>query len=295
MLTTLVLWSPENNGRILSMLSLVATPIGHLEDLSLRAARTLEAADIIACEDTRTTRKLVTLTQLQVRAKYLPYHDHNGARMRPVLIRALQEGKSVALVSDAGTPLVSDPGFKLVAACHEAGISVTSIPGPSAPIVGLSLAGLPSDKFVFQGFVPSATGAARRSISASVPLEMTQIWFESAKRLPATLQMMAELYGDRLAVVARELTKLHEEVRRAPLRELAESYAASGPPKGEIVLLIAGPDKNAAAADADDINALLSAALKRGTLKDAVQEVATITGQSRKSVYQQALALRQDT
>lgn len=275
------------------MLSLVATPIGHLDDLSLRAARTLEAADIIACEDTRTTRKLISLCQLNVTAKLLPYHDHNGEKMRPILLDALKEGRSVALVSDAGTPLISDPGFKLVAACHDADIIVTSIPGPSAPIVGLSLAGLPSDKFAFQGFVPAAAGAARRAISATVQLDMTQIWFDSAKRLPATLQIMAELYGNRLAVVARELTKLHEEIRRAPLSELAAHFAASGPPKGEIVLLIAGIDKSTNTPDAHDIELLLKAALERGTLKDAVQEVATITGQSRKSVYQTALALQQ--
>lgn len=274
------------------MLSLVATPIGHLDDLSLRAAKTLEAADIIACEDTRTTRKLISLCQLSVSAKLLPYHDHNGPKMRPVLIEAMQTGKSVALVSDAGTPLISDPGFKLVAACHEAGIAVTSIPGPSAPIVGLSLAGLPSDRFTFQGFVPSATGAARRAISASVQLEMTQIWFESAKRLPATLQLMLEIYGDRLAVITRELTKLHEEIKRAPLSELAAEFAASGPPKGEIVLLIAGPDENAEAASTETIEALLLEALSRQSLKNAVQEVATITGQSRKIIYQQALSLQ---
>ena len=274
------------------MLSLVATPIGHLDDLSLRAAKTLEAADIIACEDTRTTRKLISLCQLSVSAKLLPYHDHNGPKMRPVLIEAMQTGKSVALVSDAGTPLISDPGFKLVAACHEAGIAVTSIPGPSAPIVGLSLAGLPSDRFTFQGFVPSATGAARRAISASVQLEMTQIWFESAKRLPATLQLMLEIYGDRLAVITRELTKLHEEIKRAPLSELAAEFAVSGPPKGEIVLLIAGPAENAEAASTETIEALLLEALSRQSLKNAVQEVATITGQSRKIIYQQALSLQ---
>ncbi len=274
------------------MLSLVATPIGHLDDLSLRAAKTLEAADIIACEDTRTTRKLISLCQLSVSAKLLPYHDHNGPKMRPVLIEAMQTGKSVALVSDAGTPLISDPGFKLVAACHEAGIAVTAIPGPSAPIVGLSLAGLPSDRFTFQGFVPSATGAARRAISASVQLEMTQIWFESAKRLPATLQLMLEIYGDRLAVITRELTKLHEEIKRAPLSALAAEFAASGPPKGEIVLLIAGPDENAEAASTETIEALLLEALSRQSLKAAVQEVAAITGQSRKRIYQQALSLQ---
>lgn len=274
------------------MLTLVATPIGHLDDLSLRAAKTLETADIIACEDTRTTRKLISLCQLSVHAKLLAYHDHNGPKMRPVLIAAMQEGKTVVLVSDAGTPLVSDPGFKLVAACHDAGIPVTSIPGPSAPIVGLSLAGLPSDKFAFQGFVPSATGAARRAISETVQQNMTQIWFESAKRLPATLQLMSEIYGNRLAVIARELTKLHEEVIRAPLAELAAKFAVSGPPKGEIVLLIAGPDTGTSSAASEDIDELLKDALSRSSLKDAVQEVATITGQSRKTVYQQALAIQ---
>lgn len=274
------------------MLSLVATPIGHLDDLSLRAAKTLEAADIIACEDTRTTRKLISLCQLSVSAKLVPYHDHNGPKMRPFLIDAMQSGKSVSLVSDAGTPLISDPGFKLVAACHEAGITVTSIPGPSAPIVGLSLAGLPSDRFTFQGFVPSATGAARRAIAASVQLDMTQIWFESAKRLPATLQLMLDIYGNRLAVVTRELTKLHEEIKRAPLSELAAEFAASGPPKGEIVLFVSGPASDEEAASAENIEALLRDALSRQSLKDAVKEVAAITGQSRKVIYQQALALQ---
>ena len=274
------------------MLTIVATPIGHLDDLSVRAARTLETADIIACEDTRTTRKLISLCQLSVHAKLLAYHDHNGPKMRPVLIAAMQEGKTVALVSDAGTPLVSDPGFKLVAACHDAGIPVTSIPGPSAPIVGLSLAGLPSDKFAFQGFVPSATGAARRAISETVQQNMTHIWFESAKRLPATLQLMSDIYGNRLAVIARELTKLHEEVVRAPLTELAAKFAVSGPPKGEIVLLIAGPDAGTSSANSEDVDELLKDALSRASLKDAVQEVATITGQSRKIVYQQALAIQ---
>jgi len=274
------------------MLTIVATPIGHLDDLSVRAARTLETADVIACEDTRTTRKLISLCQLSVHAKLLAYHDHNGPKIRPVLIAAMQEGKTVALVSDAGTPLVSDPGFKLVAACHDAGIPVTSIPGPSAPIVGLSLAGLPSDKFAFQGFVPSATGAARRAISETVQQNMTHIWFESAKRLPATLQLMSDIYGNRLAVIARELTKLHEEVVRAPLTELAAKFAVSGPPKGEIVLLIAGPDAGTSSANSEDVDELLKDALSRSSLKDAVQEVATITGQSRKIVYQQALAIQ---
>lgn len=277
------------------MLSLVATPIGHLGDFSLRAARALEQADIIACEDTRITRKLITLCQLSVTAKLLAYHDHNGPRIRPQILAALKQGKQVALVSDAGTPLISDTGYKLVVACHEAGIPMTSIPGPSAPIVALSLAGLPSDRFVFQGFVPPTRTAARRVISASVRLDMTQIWFESARRLPATLQLMAQIYGNRLGVIARELTKLHEQIKRAPLSELAADFAASGPPKGEIVILIAGYDTRANLASTDDVALLLTAALARSSLKDAVQEVATVTGQSRNIIYHQALALQRST
>lgn len=274
------------------MLSLVATPIGHLDDLSLRAARTLEAADIIACEDTRMTKKLISLCQLQVNAQLWAYHDHNGPKMRPKLLAALTEGMQVALVSDAGTPLISDPGFKLVAACHEAGIQVTSIPGPSAPIVGLSLAGLPSDRFAFQGFVPSASGAARRAIAAAATLDMTQIWFDSPKRLLGTLLLMQDMLGDRMAVVARELTKLHEEVRRGTLSQLIAYYTASPPPKGEIVLLVAGFDRETNTPSAAEIEKLLIDALGRGSVKDAVQEVVSLTGGKRKEIYQQALAVQ---
>ena len=274
------------------MLSLVATPIGHLDDLSLRAARTLEAADIIACEDTRMTKKLISLCQLQIKAQLWAYHDHNGPRMRPKLLAALAEGKHVALVSDAGTPLISDPGYKLVAACHDADIQVTSVPGPSAPIVGLSLAGLPSDRFAFQGFVPSASGAARRAISATATLDMTQIWFESPKRLLASLTLMQDMLGDRMAVVARELTKLHEEVRRGLLSSLIAHYTASAPPKGEIVLLVAGFDKDNNLPSPADIDRLLREALTRGSVKDAVQEVVSLTGGKRKDIYQQALAVQ---
>ncbi|MGC6473670.1 MAG: 16S rRNA (cytidine(1402)-2'-O)-methyltransferase, partial [Candidatus Puniceispirillaceae bacterium] len=160
------------------MLKIVSTPIGNLGDLSPRAAEALQQVDIIACEDTRTTRKLITLCSLDIRAKLVAYHDHNGHEMRPRLLSSMQAGKQVALVSDAGTPLISDPGYKLVAACHKQGITVTAIPGPAAPLMALTISGLPTDRFTFQGFVPQKQTAARAQITESASLTMTQIWFE---------------------------------------------------------------------------------------------------------------------
>ena len=222
------------------MLTIVATPIGNLLDLPRRAVQAFADADIIACEDTRQTRKLLSLTGTSTKAQLLPYHDHNGAKMRPKLLTALHNGKKVVLVSDAGTPLISDPGYKLVAACHEDGIIVTSIPGPTAPIIALTMSGLPSDKFAFQGFVPAKKSAAAQALEASALLEITQIWFESARRLPTTLNLMQHAYGERLCVIARELTKLHEEIERGSLTDLAQKYQTTPPPRGEIVILVEG-------------------------------------------------------
>ena len=179
-------------------LVVIATPIGNLGDLSPREAEWLQKADILACEDTRMTRKLLTLTGLRKAAKFMPYHDYNGPTMRPKLLEALQSGKKIALVSDAGTPLVSDPGYKLVAACHDAGISVTAIPGPSAVLAGLAAAGLPSDRFLFAGFVPHGQKAAITAFREFANLSVTSIWFESPRRLGASLQIMHEVFGERL-------------------------------------------------------------------------------------------------
>ena len=227
------------------MLKIVSTPIGNLGDLSPRAAEALQQVDIIACEDTRTTRKLITLCSLDIRAKLVAYHDHNGHEMRPRLLSSMQAGKQVALVSDAGTPLISDPGYKLVAACHKQGITVTAIPGPAAPLMALTISGLPTDRFTFQGFVPQKQTAARAQITESASLTMTQIWFETPRRLAKTLALMADIYGDRLAVITRELTKLHETVEHDSLHSLAQKYAELDPPKGELVLLVNGADKSA--------------------------------------------------
>ena len=221
-------------------LAVIATPIGNLGDLSPRAAKILQNADILACEDTRVTRKLLSLTGLRTSAKFLPYHDHNGQLMRPKLLAAMNAGSLVALVSDAGTPLVSDPGYKLVAACHDAGINVVTVPGPSAVLAALSAAGLPSNRFLFAGFVPNSQKAASTVFREFTALPMTTIWFESPRRLGTTLQLMYAEFGDRLAVVARELTKIHESFHRDSLKVLKNFYAKSVTPKGEIVILING-------------------------------------------------------
>ncbi len=273
------------------MLTIVSTPIGHLGDLSPRAGQTLEEADIIACEDTRMTRKLISLCGLSVKADLLAYHDHNGAQMRPRLIAALKQGKRVALVSDAGTPLISDPGFKLVCECHQQKIQVTAAPGPSSPIVALSVSGLPSDKFIFHGFVPTKHKQARQQISQSAPLTVTQIWMEVPKRLAATLSLMHQIYGERQAVIARELTKLHEEIDKASLAQLADKYHHSPPPKGELIVLVSGAEQTDQQHTEDQINSLLYTAMQSGSVKDAVKEVEALSGWPRRQLYQMALVL----
>ena len=276
------------------MLTIVATPIGNLLDLPRRAVQAFAEADIIACEDTRQTRKLLSLTGTSTKAQLLPYHDHNGAKMRPKLITALHNGKKVVLVSDAGTPLISDPGYKLVAACHDDGIIVTSIPGPTAPIIALTMSGLPSDKFAFQGFVPPKKNAAAQALEASALLEMTQIWFESARRLPTTLSLMQHAYGERLCVIARELTKLHEEIERGPLTDLAQKYQTTLPPRGEIVILVEGASAFHHAVSDETIIALLSDALETQSVRDAVQQVEALTGAKKRHIYQIALTIHQE-
>ena len=276
------------------MLTIVATPIGNLLDLPRRAVQVFAEADIIACEDTRQTRKLLSLTGTSTKAQLLPYHDHNGAKMRPKLLTALHNGKKVVLVSDAGTPLISDPGYKLVAACHEDDIIVTSIPGPTAPIIALTMSGLPSDKFAFQGFVPAKKSAAAQALEASALLEITQIWFESARRLPTTLNLMQHAYGERLCVIARELTKLHEEIERGSLTDLAQKYQTTPPPRGEIVILVEGASAFHHAVSDETIIGLLSDALETQSVRDAVQQVEALTGAKKRHIYQIALTIHQE-
>ena len=271
-------------------LYLVATPIGNLGDISLRALETLAAADVIACEDSRVTRKLIE--HYGIATQLTPYHEHNAAEARPRLLARLADGQSVALVSDAGTPLISDPGYKLVRAACAAGHAVTAVPGASAVLTALSAACLPTDRFFFEGFLPPSQAARQRRIAALVSIPASLVLFESGPRLPAALADLASTLGSRDAAICRELTKLHEEIRRGPLDELARHYAAGGETRGEIVIVVAPP--RGGGKNADDIDELLRRALARVSVKDAVGEVAFATGRPRREVYQRALALTKD-
>ena len=275
-------------------LTIVATPIGNLGDFTPRAAATLAGADVIACEDTRTTRKLLRLTGTASTARMVPYHDHNGAEMRPWLLEQLEAGRRVALVSDAGTPLVSDPGYKLVAACRDAGITVVAVPGASAVLAALTVSGLPSDRFMFAGFLPAAEGARRSQITELAELTATTIWFETPARIARSLTDMADILGPRDAVIARELTKLHEEILRGTLDELAARLASGPALKGEIVLLVAGRSRDDEAMDDAQLAAMLRAELEGQRLRDAVKSVVEMTGLPRNRVYRLALELNGD-
>lgn len=271
-------------------LHIVATPIGNLGDITLRALETLAGADLIACEDTRVTRKL--LDRYGISTHLTPYHDHNAAQARPRLLQRLGEGAAIALVSDAGTPLISDPGFKLVRAARDAGYPVTALPGPSSVLAALALAGLPTDQFLFGGFLPPKQAARRARIDELARIPATLVLFETGPRLEATLADLAAGLGPREAALCRELTKLHEEVRGGDLAALAQDSSARET-RGEFVLVI-GPPQAAEQPGADDAAALLREALHRLSLKDAVAEVAAATGLPRREVYQQALALAKD-
>ena len=273
------------------MLIIISTPIGNLGDITQRAAHLLAQADIIACEDTRQTRKLLSLLSISSSAELWAYHDHNGAKVRPKLINVMKAGQQVALASDAGTPLISDPGYKLVTACLENDIPVTAAPGPTAPIVALTLSGLPSDRFSFQGFVPQKKKAARDALEESRLLTMTQIWFETPKRLAATLKMMAGIYGNRYCVIARELTKLHETLYRGMLADLAKQFEGAPILKGELVIVVDGADKHASQISIEKISELLRARMHKMSLRDAVEEVEDLSGLPRKQIYQLALSI----
>lgn len=271
-------------------LYLVATPIGNLGDVTLRALETLAAADLIACEDTRVTARL--LERYGIRTALTPYHDHNAAAARPRILARIRGGGAVALVSDAGTPLVSDPGYRLVRAAQDEGIAVTAIPGPSAVLAALAVAGLPTDRFFFEGFLPPKDAARRARIAELARVPATLVLFESGPRIAAALAALADGLGDRAAAVCRELTKLHEEVRRDGLVALARAYAAGGETRGELVVVIAPPETRAASAE--EIDELLRQALRTQTVKDAVGAVAAATGEPRAQVYRRALALAKE-
>jgi len=270
-------------------LHIVATPIGNLRDITLRALDVLAAADLIACEDTRITRRL--LDHYHITTALTPYHEHNAATARPKLLARLAEGAALALVSDAGTPLVSDPGFKLVRAAREAGHPVTALPGPSAALAALAVCGLPTDRFFFEGFLPPRSMPRRTRIAELKHLPATLVLFESGVRVADCLGDLAEGLGARAAAICRELTKLHEEVRRGSLDELAAHYAGDAETRGEFVLVIAPPESSANATAPADLDALLREALGRLSVKEAVAEIASVTGLPRREVYQRALAL----
>lgn len=271
-------------------LYLVATPIGNLGDISLRALATLAAADLIACEDTRVTRKLTE--RYGIATPLTAYHEHNSDEALPKILARLDEGQAVALVSDAGTPLVSDPGYRLVRAAVEADHNVTTVPGASSALAALSLSGLPNDRFFFEGFLPPKQAARQKRIGELASIPATLIVFETGPRLGSSLADLAAGLGAREAAVCRELTKLHEEIRRAPLQTLAEHYAGDAETRGEIVIVIAPPPERQTADS--DIDAMLREALARASVKDAVGEVASATGRARRDVYQRALELSKD-
>ncbi len=281
---------PIDAPKLAGGLYLLATPIGNLRDVTLRALEVLAAADVIACEDTRVTRKL--LDHYGITTPMTPYHEHNAGSARPKLLARLAEGASVALVSDAGTPLVSDPGYKLVRAAHDANYSVTVLPGASATLSALVVAGLPTDRFFFEGFLPAKEGQRRARIADLARIPATLVLFETGPRLARALDDLAEGFGAREAAICRELTKIHEEVRRGDLATLARDYAAAPEPRGEIVIVIAPPSEGQAALDTAAVDELLRRALGRASVKDAAEEVAAVTGRPRREIYQRALALK---
>lgn len=271
-------------------LYIVATPIGNARDITLRALDVMGGVSAIAAEDTRVTRRLLDIHGIKP-PELVRYDEHAAARARPGLMARLAAGEAVALATDAGTPLVSDPGFRLAEAAIEAGHKVIPVPGASAPLAALALAGLPSDRFLFAGFPPNKSGQRKTWLRELANVPATLIFFESVKRLAGSLADMAAVLGDRPACVAREITKLHEEARRGDLAELAAHYAEAGPPKGEATVVV-GPPAPAAAPEAADIDALLGQLLAEMSVKDAARAAAEATGLSRGDLYQRALAMK---
>ena len=270
-------------------LYLVATPIGNLGDISLRALSVLARADLIAAEDTRHSKKL--LTHYGIAATLTPYHEHNAVKERPRLLARLRAGETIALISDAGTPLVSDPGYKLVREALDERLAVTSIPGSSATLTALTSAGLPTDAFLFAGFLPPKQAARRVRLAELAAVPATLVFFETAPRLANSLADMAEALGSREAAVARELTKLHETVTRGTLVELAAEFARFDQPKGELVVVVAPPSEEQGDASDEAIVAGLREALETESFRDAVRSVAENLCASRARVYELGLAL----
>jgi 16S rRNA (cytidine1402-2'-O)-methyltransferase len=279
-------------GRLDPGLYVVSTPIGNLGDITARAIATLRGAAVIACEDTRVTA--VLLRRFGITTPMTSYHDHNAERVRPLLLARLAAGEAVALVSDAGTPLLSDPGYKLVQACAAAGVAVVPVPGASALLAALVTAALPTDRVLFAGFLPPKTAARKTEIAALKGLAATLVFYESAQRLPETLADLALVLGPRRAAVCRELTKRFEETRRDRLDALAAHYAAAGAPRGEVAIVVEGDAGEKPVVAVADIDAALQRALATHSVRDAAALVALELGQPKRSVYARALALAGD-
>jgi 16S rRNA (cytidine1402-2'-O)-methyltransferase len=272
-------------------LYLVPTPIGNLGDITLRALKALEGASEILCEDTRVTAKL--LNHYSISKKMSPYHEHNAQRMRPAILKKLESGLPVALVSDAGTPLINDPGYKLVQDCIELSIPIHALPGASATLPALQLSGLPSSSFMFVGFFPVKDAARRKKLEALKDTDTTFIAYETAPRLIKTLTAMADLFPDSSVSVSREITKKFEETKRGTAKDLLEYYETNGAPKGEIVMVfnLASDDIEASP---EAIDEFLSTALESLSVKDASKEAAIKFSLPKKQLYERALALKDD-
>lgn len=290
------MWGPVVNfesSKLASGLYLIATPIGTARDITLRALDLLASADVIAAEDTRSMRRLMEIHGIALGARpLLSYHDHSGEGARARLMRALSEGQSVVYASEAGTPLVSDPGFDLVRAARDEGFGVTSAPGPSAAITALTLAGLPTDRFFFAGFLPSSTGKRKSALAELAEVPGTLIFYESPHRIAAAVADAAKVLGaERPAAICRELTKKFEEVLTGTLAELAE-LSAERRLKGEIVFLVGR--KNSSNIRDIDLDSEVLEALESMSVRDAADDVAARTGMKRRDVYQRALALAKE-
>lgn len=285
--------APETS-KLAPGLYVVATPIGNIQDVTQRALEVLASADVIAAEDTRHTARL--LARYNIGTRLTPYHEHNARAVRPRLLRRISDGDAIALVSDAGTPLISDPGYKLVDAALEDGLGVYAVPGPSAVLAALSIAGLPTDRFLFLGFLPAREAARRRVLNEVGQIDASLVVFETARRLRASLADMAAVLGPRSAAVCREMTKKFEEVRRGSLVELADHYEAAGAPKGEIVVVVGPPDAETLKAARADAAAATADSLLREALASmgpgrAASKVAAATGVARNKLYTRALEL----
>lgn len=281
---------PERESQLVPGLYIVSTPIGNLRDITLRALDVLNSVDEVLAEDTRTARKL--MSAYGISTKLTAYHDYNGAARRPELLERVSSGSSLALISDAGTPLISDPGWKLAREVIDLGSNVIPVPGPSAMLAGLVISGLPSDRFMFAGFLPTKSNARQKILSGLADTPATLIFYESANRLVACISDMAQVLGEnRKATVARELTKLFEETQHGTLRDLSNHYEIAGAPKGEIVILVGPPDRSETVSEEELDNALMEALLSEPT-KTAANNVAARFGIAKRDVYQRAIFLK---